>query len=320
MGIMKSMFKKYLIPTEHNEYQPHFFKRKALAATSLFVLVVFGLSLGYSLLLNRTNFLAAVLPAVLIDEANSERAFYKLTPLTHNPKLEKAAREKAEDMASHGYFAHISPTGIAPWYWFTRAGYRFIYAGENLAIDFSDSKDVTRAWMNSSTNRVKILNVSFSEIGIATALGTYQGRTTTFVVEMFGRPIQVVAEVAPVKIIPGKESVTPIINNKEFIAVRNNAVATATELLARVAPQATTLGVTNYATAPSRILSNPKMLLDLVYLIILTLTLLAIILSLVIEIRRHHGRHLISGVFLIALVVGLSYCYEYITHLHLAIL
>lgn len=108
--------------------------------------------------------------------------------LKTNPVLVAAAQAKANDMAAKGYFAHVSPEGLDPWHWFKEAGYSFDYAGENLAIDFSDSADVERAWMNSMAHRENILNSRFSEIGIATAEGLYQGHATIFVVQEFGAP------------------------------------------------------------------------------------------------------------------------------------
>src|SRR3989344_4740191 len=90
-------------------------------------------------------------------------------------------------MASKGYFAHVSPEGQSPWYWLKQAGYSFSYAGENLAVDFSDSADVSRAWLDSPGHRANILNKNFLETGVAISKGMYQGRETTFVVQFFGR-------------------------------------------------------------------------------------------------------------------------------------
>jgi hypothetical protein len=129
---------------------------------------------------------AAVVSAVLVNLTNEDRAQNSLETLTINPELVKAAQAKADDMAAKGYFAHKSPEGLEPWYFFRAAGYQFEYAGENLAVDFTDSGDVERAWMNSPRHRANILDGRFTEVGIATAVGTYQGRTVTFVVQMFG--------------------------------------------------------------------------------------------------------------------------------------
>ena len=129
---------------------------------------------------------ASVLAAVLVDLANGDRAHNSLHTLTMNPVLVAAAQAKADDMAAKSYFAHVAPDGKDSWYWFKESGYGFSYAGENLAVDFSDSSDVERAWMNSPTHRQNLLDPHFTEIGIATAQGTFQGRVTTFVVQMFG--------------------------------------------------------------------------------------------------------------------------------------
>src|SRR3989344_546950 len=121
----------------------------------------------------------------LIELANDDRAGINLAPLKINPVLVLAAELKAQDMALKNYFAHTSPEGLSPWYWFDKAGYNFAYAGENLAIDFSESANVNAAWMNSPGHRANILNKNFTEIGIATAKGYYQGRETIFVVQLF---------------------------------------------------------------------------------------------------------------------------------------
>ncbi|MCR4325926.1 MAG: CAP domain-containing protein [Patescibacteria group bacterium] len=132
--------------------------------------------------------IAAVISAVLVQLSNADRAQNGLGELTVNPVLVAAAQAKANDMAEKGYFAHVSPEGLDPWFWFKQVGYRFEYAGENLAVDFSDSGDVNAAWMNSPTHRDNILDPHYTEVGIATAQGMYKGRTTTFVVQVFGKP------------------------------------------------------------------------------------------------------------------------------------
>ncbi|MBI2030117.1 hypothetical protein HYT05_00680 [Candidatus Kaiserbacteria bacterium] len=131
---------------------------------------------------------ASVVSSVIADLTNGDRASHQLQTLKVNPVLVAAAQAKADDMAAKGYFAHTAPDGTDPWHWFEKVGYEYAYAGENLAIDFSDSLDVERAWMNSPTHRENILNEHFTEIGIAVAVGMYQGRMTTFVVQAFGTP------------------------------------------------------------------------------------------------------------------------------------
>src|SRR3989338_1596508 len=160
------------------------------AAMSGFALLIAGVFFASGLQQNilRSPEVAAVVSAVLVDLANADRVQNKLGTLTVNPVLVMAAQAKANDMASNGYFAHTSPQDIDPWFWFQQVGYKFDYAGENLAVDFSDSGDVNSAWMNSPSHRGNLLDPHFTEIGVATAQGMYQGRLTTFVVQEFGKP------------------------------------------------------------------------------------------------------------------------------------
>jgi hypothetical protein len=130
--------------------------------------------------------------------ANSDREAEGLSTLTVSPVLEKAAALKASDMAEKGYFAHVTPEGYQPWYWFQKAGYKYTYAGENLAINFGDSDEVNEAWMKSPTHRANIMNGKYTEVGIATALGSYEGKSTVFVAQMFGTPSKSFASPAPV--------------------------------------------------------------------------------------------------------------------------
>jgi hypothetical protein len=63
-----------------------------------------------------------------------------------------------------------------------------VHAGENLAIHFTDSGDVVQAWMDSPTHRANIMNGNYTEIGVGTAEGTYEGFDTVYVVQLFGTP------------------------------------------------------------------------------------------------------------------------------------
>ncbi|MBX4198760.1 CAP domain-containing protein [Candidatus Parcubacteria bacterium] len=132
--------------------------------------------------------LAAVLPAVVAALTNDARRVNNEASLTGNALLDKAAQAKANDMATKGYFSHVSPDGTLPWQWISRAGYRYEYAGENLAVNFEDSDRVVNAWLASPTHRFNILRPQYTEIGIGTATGIYNGRQATFVVQMFANP------------------------------------------------------------------------------------------------------------------------------------
>lgn len=134
---------------------------------------------------------STVLPSVVVDLTNEERAVEAAAPLSRNATLDEAARLKAEHMAEYEYFAHYSPEGISPWHWFDEAGYVYAHAGENLAIHFTDSTEVVEAWMDSPTHRDNIVDPKYTEIGVGTARGEYEGYDTVYVVQLFGAPAYV---------------------------------------------------------------------------------------------------------------------------------
>ncbi|HYE23063.1 MAG TPA: CAP domain-containing protein [Candidatus Paceibacterota bacterium] len=132
--------------------------------------------------------LASVLPSVVALLTNDARTEEHLASLTDNELLRQGAQMKADDMAEKGYFSHTGPDGSQPWKWFSLAGYRYQFAGENLAVNFTESEDVVAAWLKSPSHRANILKKDFTEIGIGIATGTYKGKEAVFVVQFFGKP------------------------------------------------------------------------------------------------------------------------------------
>ena len=156
------------------------------------IAIVFAVELLYLassfILLPTSDYFAAIFASVLVEQTNDERSIAKLGSLAINQKIVAAAQMKADDMATREYFSHVTPDGENSWYWFRQVGYNYAAAGENLAVNFTDSKDVTEAWMQSPTHRSNIMGENYTEIGIATAHGSYKGKDAIFVVQMFGRP------------------------------------------------------------------------------------------------------------------------------------
>jgi len=198
---------------------------------------------------------SSVLPSVVVQLTNEERADLSEPSLQRSAVLDAAAQLKANDMAKRGYFAHYAPDGTSPWYWFNQAGYKYAYAGENLAVHFTDSSEVVEAWMNSPKHRENIVNGKFTEIGVGTAKGTYEGYDTVFVVQLFGTPAaQPVVKTTPAStpapsvpttpapaqtVVATKPAATP--TPKEEAVLANTEVATTpTEVTAREEDLATT--------------------------------------------------------------------------------
>ena len=263
---------------------------------------VFGLAVANRHLLGSES-LAAVISAVLVDLTNGDRGGNSLGGLTVSPVLSKAAQAKADDMAAKSYFAHVSPDGTNSWYWFRQQGYTFLYAGENLAVDFSDSINVERAWMNSPTHRANILNGHFTEIGIATAQGTYNGRSTTFVAQMFGTPRTTsdVVRGKPAEI-PITQTVSPSEPMAPALATTQAPVRVATNAAPVVA--ANVLGTEADSILPAsaswwqHLFASPSTMLRYAYyaLGLMTLAILAYVTEL--EFHRRHLRHVFAALLL----------------------
>ncbi len=133
-----------------------------------------------------TAYLAAITPKGLFELNNEERQEENLNTLVYSDSLEKSAEQKAEHMLQNNYFDHKSPDEISPWYWFKKNDYRYLFAGENLAIDFFSNKDVHDAWMNSQTHKANILNPYFKDMGVGIVTGKYNEKVSTVVVSHFG--------------------------------------------------------------------------------------------------------------------------------------
>lgn len=179
----------------------------SMSLMGLLVLITFlGTNLQAVLWQSSDWLVSTVLPAVVVKLTNEERASINAAPLQRNATLDAAAKLKAEDMAKNEYFAHFSPTGVSPWHWFDQAGYVYAHAGENLAIHFTDSSEVVEAWMDSPTHRQNIVNGLYTEIGVGTAKGKFDGYDTVYVVQLFGTPGVVPAK-APVVQTPEPKTV-----------------------------------------------------------------------------------------------------------------
>jgi len=198
----------FLIPRESNNHKAKILHSSSLIAISfifiLFQLVINNISkikpdiLGYS---------ANISQSEVIRLTNQKRAEAGLGALTLNSNLSGAAYTKGLDMINKDYWAHVAPDGTQPWKFFNDFGYKYKYAGENLARDFTNPNSAVDAWMNSPTHRENILNPKYKEIGIGVVEGDLSGSDTTIIVQFFGATYsdivpQPVAQVLPVEVTP----------------------------------------------------------------------------------------------------------------------
>jgi hypothetical protein len=186
--------KRWLVPHKHNDHRPHLIRAHGLAIVAMLVLSVQASAYALRPLPAPTvtgNVLAYatnISPMDLFTLTNQERASNGLAPLKLDARLNQSSYLKGQNMFSEDYWAHVSPSGIQPWYWFTQAGYNYSYAGENLAKDFDTSAGVMQGWMNSPGHRANILNANYTDVGFSVQNGTLVGGDTTLVVAHYGSP------------------------------------------------------------------------------------------------------------------------------------
>lgn len=330
---MINTVKKYIIPHKGNEYKPHLLREEAMVAIFSIGIILFCTSIGSSYILKKTDFGAAVISAVLVDLTNEHRVQNNQSPLAVNPLLEKAAMLKAKDMATNEYFAHTSPTGVTPWQWFSKAGYLFTYAGENLAINFSESSDVENAWIASPTHHANLISTKFDETGIAVYDGVYQGRPTTFVVQLFGkRPtakpnpivatkpvasngLAVVKTTTPSPEVKGESVKSPqpvqapaqpapvlLVNEKTFAVAQN-----INEIDEMADSEKAPVEHVRNSSFMERVLVRQSKTVQHIYLGFIILVYLVLVLTIIVEFRTQHIKNIALGILLLCFLGALAY-------------
>ncbi len=128
----------FFIPHEKNNHKAGLLSNRGLVILALTVVVFqFLLRIFPASNINILGYAANISPEEVIRLTNEKRVQIGLNELTYNPVLSQAALAKGNDMLAKDYWAHVSPDGTEPWFFFSQAGYKYRYAGENLARDFS---------------------------------------------------------------------------------------------------------------------------------------------------------------------------------------
>lgn len=307
---MMSWLKKHFIPHEGNEHRPHILRgnntRRIITIVLLLEIITFLLpTLTH---LNTTGNMAAVLQAVLADLTNDKRQTQNLPTLTVSPILNEAAQMKANDMATNSYFAHTSPDGKTPWYWLEQVGYQYQYAGENLAINFSDSKDVASAWMASPTHKANIVKENYTEIGTGVATGVYQGKETVFVVQNYANSLSVTkAQAQPAK--------TEVAHNVATSKESANILGAETV----VNTQNTPVNPIQQPALWQKLLASPRHTTNVILYIVFGIMAVALLLYVFIKMRNHHRDLITNGLIILAVVGAIFVANYYLTHRNMVI-
>lgn len=185
------------IPNIKNSFKPKILRPKILLTYALVIVAVKILVTGFLFFTYPSPAqMAAIISSNMIALINQSRQQESAEPLKENPLLSEYARQKAEDMIKRDYFAHDTPDGKRPWQWIDKDQYDYVYAGENLAMDFNTAEAVHDAFMKSPSHRRNIVNAKYQEVGIAVLYGKLSGHSTTLLVEFFGARRQDTAPLA----------------------------------------------------------------------------------------------------------------------------
>jgi len=295
------------VPQEGNEFEPPVLRQRALLGYGVGLLVLKIVIILFILYFPKTDFFAAINSQNLVNLINQARTAQNLSALNVSSKLNEAAGLKAQDMITNNYFDHTSPSGVSPWYWFSQAGYSFVWAGENLALHFTDTNAVFDAWMASPGHRDNILSPNFREIGMAIATGQIDGRQTTVSVLDFGSPSIVQKKAAgPAKI----EDLNQSVAKTKTVADEQKSNTAAQEIAGQ---ENINLVQTPLAqlSVPSRVLGtftiNFVELAKNLYLYFSLFLLIALAINILVKIRIQHVPTIVLTLILIGISVSLIF-------------
>lgn len=129
----------------------------------------------------------------LVNEARSQprtcgqQRFSAAGPLRHDPLLERAAALHAQDMAQGSYLEHRGRDGSSPDSRATRIGYQWRNIGENIASGQTTAEQVVQDWLRSPEHCANLMNLAFTEMGLAYAVDT-RSAAGIYWVQLLGRP------------------------------------------------------------------------------------------------------------------------------------
>lgn len=200
--------KNWFLPHKDTHKKAHLISREGLVIYILiFILLQVSFSIAGFIKPGILGINSSIDQKSLIELTNQERQKQGLSQVSENEALDKAAVLKAQNMFQENYWAHFAPSGKTPWDFILGTGYKFTFAGENLAKNFYSPDEVVKAWMNSPTHRDNLLNSKYKDIGIAVVEGNLNGQKTTLVVQMFGTSQNLA--VSPAMDVSGKQIAVP---------------------------------------------------------------------------------------------------------------
>lgn len=228
----------YFFPSHSNNHKAKIIHTSSLLFLSLFLLL-------YQILLHSAplagikilGYAANIPPDEIIRLTNQKRAEAGQPALQYSSILANAANSKGAHMLENDYWAHVAPDGTEPWKFFTDVGYKYKYAGENLARDFSNPNDVIEAWVTSPSHKENMLSSKYKEIGIAVVEGDLNGVDTTIIVQFFGTKLVDTTPQIPVAVAKPEVTSIPISPTKPIPTLISTPIPTSAPFIALVSLQ-----------------------------------------------------------------------------------
>lgn len=291
--------KLLFIPFKANSFRPKFLQSKFLLYFVICLLIIKIISVVVFINFPKNIFFADITRTTLITLLNQERSSLGIQPLVENEKLDEAALLKAKDILEKDYFSHQSPEGIAPWYWFSKIGYSYKYAGENLAIGFLNSEDVYKAWFNSISHKENMINPNYKEIGTAVLTGDFQGNNTTVIVQLFGSP-----KTTNTPIVKKTEDIEPVIVEENNTIIQNTIIPQG-EVLSQSTRAPLGEGSIMYYKFLNFVFYDSDKIFEYTVYFLLTLTGVALLLNILINFNIQ-DRHLILRSLIIIILLSVT--------------
>ena len=188
MSTLSYVFNHLLLPGYSNNQKAKILHSESIVVFALLLILGRFVINSFPIIgVNVLGYASQISTDEVIRLTNLKREAAGVPVLRYNAQLSSAAKAKGEDMISRDYWAHIAPDGTQPWKFFSDAGYKYRYAGENLAKDFSSPESAVEAWMASPSHKENLLSSKYDEIGIAVVEGDLNGEDTTIIVQLFGK-------------------------------------------------------------------------------------------------------------------------------------